>query len=117
MSRLLVLTRPGLAPGFQLAGVETYCAEDVEGAQELIGAWLETGEAGLLAIDDGLLAGMGPSFLKRLDASPSLAYLAIPAGEPLGREGSRKYRITQVIRRAVGVHITFRGTESEVGNE
>lgn len=117
MSRLMVVTRPGLAAGFQLAGVETYSAEDIEGAQELIGSWMEAGEASLLAIDDGLLAGMEPAFLKRLDASPSLAYLAIPGGESLEGEGSRQYRITQAIRRAVGVHITFRGTETEVGNE
>jgi vacuolar-type H+-ATPase subunit F/Vma7 len=36
MSRVLVLVRPALAAGFQLAGVDTYCAEDVESAQELI---------------------------------------------------------------------------------
>ena len=36
MSRLIVVTRPALVTGFQLAGVDAYGAEDVETAQELI---------------------------------------------------------------------------------
>ena len=55
MSRLLVVTRPALVHGFELAGVDAYGVEDVESAQELIESWLITGEIGLLAIDDGLL--------------------------------------------------------------
>ena len=39
MSRLIVLTRPDLVPGFQLAGVDAYGAQDVETAQEMIEAW------------------------------------------------------------------------------
>jgi vacuolar-type H+-ATPase subunit F/Vma7 len=114
MSQLLVVTRPTLVPGFQLAGVEAYGAPDVESAQELIGAWLDAGETGLLAIDDGLLANMDPGFLKRLRSSETLLHLAIPGGQPLGRTASRKYRIAQTIRRAIGFHITFTGEETQV---
>jgi vacuolar-type H+-ATPase subunit F/Vma7 len=114
MSRLLVVTRPVLAIGFQLAGVDAYGAEDVETAQELIGTWLDAGEMGLLAIDDGLLTRMDPAFVKRLEAAEDLPYLAIPGGEPLGPEASRQYRIAEMIRRAIGFHITFKGEETEV---
>ena len=112
MSQFLVVTRPTLVPGFQLAGVEAYGAEDVEGAQELIGSWLDAGEAGLLAIDDSLLANMDPVFLRRLRSSETLLHLAIPGGQPLGRTASRKYQIAQTIRRAIGFHITFKGEET-----
>lgn len=114
MSRLLVVTRPSLVPGFQLAGVEAYGAQDVETAQELISLWLDTGEAGLLAIDDGLLENMDSVFLKRLSSSNTLLHLSIPGGQPLGRMASRKYRIAQTIRRAVGFQITFKGVETGV---
>jgi len=111
MSQLFVLTRPALVPGFQLAGVEAHGAEDVETAQELITKWLEAGEAGLLAIDDGLLDHMDAIFLKRLSASEHFLYLAIPGGKPLGPEASQRHRITALIRKAIGFHITFKGGE------
>lgn len=84
MSQLYVVTRPTLVPGFQLAGVEAFGAEDVETAQELIGAWLDAGESGLLAIDEVLLANMDLDFLKRLRSSETLLHLAIPGGKSFG---------------------------------
>lgn len=114
MSRLLVVTRPALVQGFHLAGVEAYGAEDVESAQELIENWLKAGEIGLLAIDDGLLERMDPVFIRRLETSDRLPFLAIPGGQPLGPEASRKHRIAEMIRRAIGFHITFKGEETEV---
>ena len=111
MSRLLVVTRPSLVPGFQLAGVNAYGVEDIETAQELIDSWLESGEVGLLAIDDGLLEQMSPSFINRLESALQVPYLSIPGGGSLGQEGSRRMRIAQTIRQAIGFHITFRGEE------
>jgi len=113
MSRLLVVTRPDLVPGFQLAGVEAFGAEDAETAQELISNWLETNEVNLLAIDDGLVAVMDPAFIKRLESSEHLPHLLIPGGKPLGPEASRRYRVAEMIRRAIGLHITFKGDETE----
>jgi vacuolar-type H+-ATPase subunit F/Vma7 len=114
MSRLIVLTRPELVPGFQLAGVDAYGAEDVETAQEQIEAWWIAGEAGLLAIDDGLLEKMDPVFVKRMDTFENILYVAIPAGAPLGTEASRRFRIAEMIRRAIGFQITFKGEAEEV---
>lgn len=115
MSRLIIVTRPALVYGFQLAGVEAYGAEDVESAQELIENWLVTGEIGLLAIDDGLLERMDPVFVRRIETSERLPFMAIPGGRSLGPEASRKHRIAEMIRRAIGFHITFKGEEAEVG--
>jgi vacuolar-type H+-ATPase subunit F/Vma7 len=114
MSRLLVITRPALVHGFHLAGVDAYSAEDVESAQELIESWLVAGESGLLAIDDGLLERMDPAFVRRIETSDQMPFLAIPGGQPLGHETSRKHRIARMIRRAIGFHITFKGEETEV---
>jgi vacuolar-type H+-ATPase subunit F/Vma7 len=100
--------------GFRLAGVEAHGPPDVETAQELIETWLDAGETGLLVIDDGLLAKMGQAFRRRLEATPSLPHLTIPGGEPLGRETTRRYRIAELIRRAIGFHIVFKGEEAEV---
>jgi len=113
VSRLLVVTRPSLVPGFQLAGVDAYGVEEIETAQELISSWLDSGEVGLLAIDDGLLDRMDPAFVKRLESAEQIPYLAIPGGQPLGPEASRRRRIAQTIRQAIGFHITFKGEEIE----
>lgn len=109
MSRLLVVTRPSLVPGFHLAGVDAYGVEDTETAEELINDWLASGELGLLAIDDGLLERMTPAFINRLDSVEQIPYLAIPGGQPLGPEASRSHRLAQKIRQAIGIHITFKG--------
>jgi len=113
MSRLLVITRPDLVAGFQLAGVNAYSTETAEAAQDLIRNWLDAGETGLLAIDDGLLAYMDPNFLRRLQTSEKLLYLAIPGGQPLGAMASQRHRIAAMIRQAIGFHITFKGEETE----
>ena len=70
MSQLFIVTRPSLVNGFHLAGVDAYGVEDIESAQELIDKWLNAGEVGLLAIDDGLLVHMEAAFQRR-DAVPS----------------------------------------------
>jgi vacuolar-type H+-ATPase subunit F/Vma7 len=113
MSRLMVITRPTLVSGFQLAGVNAVGAEDVETAQDLISSWLAAGEVGLLAIDDGLLERMDADFIRRLGSIEGLPYLAIPGGASLGPEASRRERIGEMIRRAIGFHITFKGEETE----
>ncbi len=113
MSRLLVVARPSLVPGFHLAGVEAFPAEDAEEAQHLIAEWLETGQAGLIAIDDELLAGFEPAFRRRLEAADPLPYLAITSGEPRGRAGTRRRRVAEMIRRAIGFRITFQGEQAE----
>jgi len=113
MSQLFIVTRPSLVNGFHLAGVDAYGVEDIESAQELIDKWLNAGEVGLLAIDDGLLAHMEAAFLRRLNEYEHLPYLAIPGGQPLGPEASRRHRIAALIRRAIGFHITFKGDKEE----
>lgn len=94
--------------GFHLAGVDAYSADNVEVAERLVEKWLNNGEAGLLAIDDGLLEKLDRSLVNRLDASEQLPYLAIPGGKPLGPEASERNRIAAMIRRAIGFHIVFK---------
>lgn len=112
MSRLLVITRSHLLPGFELARVDAFGAEDVESTEEMIEELLQSRETGLLAIDDGLYALINPALLRRLDASEQLPHLVIPGGRPLGVEATRKYRFAEMIRRAIGYHLVFKGEET-----
>jgi vacuolar-type H+-ATPase subunit F/Vma7 len=117
MSRLLVITRPTLLPGFELARVDALGAEDVETAEEFIEELLESGKTGLLAIDDGIFARIDPALIRRLDATEHLPYLTIPGGQPLGPEATRKYRLAEMIRRAIGFHVIFKGEEAGGGTD
>jgi len=110
MSRLRVITDPLQVTGFRLAGVEAFGVADPESAAMLIEAWLDAGETGLLAIDEGLLANMDAAFIRRLQAAEHLPYLAIPGGTG---QGFQRQRIAEMIRRTTGFHITFKGEPSE----
>jgi len=117
VSRLWVIVRHSLETGFQLAGVETYGAEDVETAEELINAWLDEGETGLLAIEDNLMANMDRAIIRRLDASGNQFNVTIPGDGSEGQAVTRSARIASMIRRSVGVRITFRHEKNEVASE
>ncbi len=113
MSHLLVVTRPELVTGFQLAGINPYGVEDVETAEKLIKDWLNAGEDGLIALDEELLEAINAGLLRQIEASDRLHCLAIPGGGPLKPFVSHRQRITAMIRRAIGFHITFKGEEEK----
>ncbi len=112
MSRLLIITRPHLLPGFELARVDACAVDDVDEAEELIEELLQSREPGLLAIDDGIHALIDPALIRRLDAAEQLPHLIIPGGRPLGPEATRKYRYAEMIRRAIGYHVIFKGEDT-----
>jgi len=113
VSQLLILIHPELVPGFQLAGVQAFGPPDVESAEELIRQWLREDQAGLLAIDESILAGLAPGVLAELQAGDRLPYLAIPGGGGMGSAMTRRARIAGLLRRAIGIHITFSGEGEE----
>lgn len=109
MSRLLIVARPTIVAGYHLAGVDAHAAEDAAAAQVLIERWLQEERAGLLAIDEGFLLQFDTAFRRRLETDQNLPHLALPTGEPLPAETSPRARIAEMIRRAIGFHITFQG--------
>ena len=120
MSHLLVITHPSLVPGFQLAGVEAYGAETAERAKDLIKSWLFDAQPALIAIDETLLEGLDADFLKRINASEDFL-IGIPGPSGADFDGhsdhlensERKQRIEDMVQRAIGFHITFKGTNHD----
>lgn len=111
MSHLLVVTRPALVPGYQLAGVEAFAARDSAEAQQLITKWLDAGETGLLAVDEAFLADFDQAFLQRLAAAEQLPHMVLPGERPAGAELTGRSRIASMLRQAIGFHITFQGEQ------
>jgi vacuolar-type H+-ATPase subunit F/Vma7 len=113
MSRLLVIIRPELVTGFHLAGVEAFPAADIETAMEFIEDLLQSGESCLLAVDDGLLAKMDPRFIRRLEASDQILFIAIPGGFGVDEIVFRRQRISEFTRQAIGFHSVFKSDKAE----
>jgi hypothetical protein len=67
----------------------------------------------LLAIDEALLRGMKPSFLRRLQEAEGLPHLAIPGGQASDVPLSRRKRLAEMLRRTTGYQITFKTEEPE----
>lgn len=107
MSRLFIVAPPETVSGFHLAGIDAYAAEDGSAAQAQIEKWLTGGEQGLLAIDESLYIDLEPIFERRLIANHMLPVIVMPSGRPVGSEITSRHHIAELIREAIGFHITF----------
>lgn len=107
MSHLVVVTTPDLAPGFQLAGVEAHAVETPEQAQAVLRDLMHGDEVSLIAVRQDLLRGIDVRLQRQMDFSYQPIVMAIPGGGlALPGEGRQRY-IAELIRRAIGFHITF----------
>jgi vacuolar-type H+-ATPase subunit F/Vma7 len=111
MAQLTVITHPDLAPGFQLAGVKTYLAENAEIARHQLVELLDEGEAGVIAIDQPYLASLDPKTRRRIEEGYRPVVIGLPTGHAGTAEASRRRQLAELIRRAIGVRITFGGSE------
>lgn len=107
MGRLMVITTPDLASGFQLAGVETFVAENAQEAETILHRLLDEGAASLIAVRQDLLQGMDLLLQRRIETRYPPVVMTIPAGVPVPAAQERRSYIAQLIQRAIGFHITF----------
>lgn len=114
MSRLMVITTPDLAPGYQLAGVETFAAETPEEAETILRELMAGEEASLIAVRQDLLQHIDSRLQRQIESGYQPVVMTIPAGIPAHPADERRRYIAELIRRAIGFHITF-GTEEIPG--
>lgn len=112
MARLIVVTTPDLVPGFQLAGVSTVAAGGSAEVEAFLRPMLAAGQPGVVAVDQALLDGLDEDLRRRLEEAVSPLVVALPAGSVADRVGDRRAKLTDLLRRVVGYHMTFR-QESE----
>lgn len=109
MAQLIVITNPDLAPGFQLAGVTTFVAEDAEAARRRLIELLDEGEAGVIALDEPYLGALDLRTQRRIQQGYRPVVIGLPTGHVEMPEARRRRQIAELIRRAIGVRITFGG--------
>jgi V/A-type H+/Na+-transporting ATPase subunit F len=108
----MVIVRPELVPGFRLAGVETYAAASPEEAHRQLLALLDDEEAGLIALEQAFLDCLDVATRWRLESSYRPVVIGIPEGRAGGEAAARRLHLAELIRRAIGVRISFRGVET-----
>ena len=107
MGRLMVITTPDLAPGFELAGVETFAVESVDQAEKLLEEFLAGDEASLIVVRQGLLEAMDAALQRRVSRSYRPAVIAIPGSVSIVPSQRRQRYISDLLRRAIGFRINF----------
>ncbi|MBI9045742.1 MAG: hypothetical protein JEZ06_14725 [Anaerolineaceae bacterium] len=113
MSRMVVLTRQSLVPGFQLAGVEAFGTRSLKDAQSFLQSWMQADESMLIAIDHDILSEMDAVYQKQLTACDHLYIVPIPGSHTLSLEKYRHRFISEMIRKAIGIQISFKGSQDE----
>jgi V/A-type H+-transporting ATPase subunit F len=66
MYKVVILTDPETADGFRLAGVDVCEVEDVDEARREINRLLEDDKTGILAVNEGFLAGLDERVQQRI---------------------------------------------------
>lgn len=111
MAKLTVITNPTLAPGFRLAGIEVIAAESRESARNALVRLLDEGEAGIIAIDAPYLSALDYATAHRIEEMVKPVVVSLPVGAEVLPEQRRSRQIAELIRRAIGIRITFRENE------
>lgn len=113
MARLLVLTTPELAPGYQLAGVATVTVSTVEETADVLLRVLgEARDRGVVAVHESHLEALRADLRRRVDASEDPLVVALPAGDLDARTSQRRARLLRMLSQAVGFRMSF-GPEDE----
>ena len=108
MAKLTIITNPSLAPGFRLAGVEVVVAEDGISARNALWRLINEGEAGIIAMDAPYFSTLDPATAQRIQELVKPVVVSLPAGTETQPEQRRSRQIAELIRRAIGIRMTFR---------
>lgn len=106
-AQLVVVTPPELAPGFRLAGAATRAAVTSEEAQTEVQNLIADGERGVVAVYEPFLSHFPNDVRERLIASVAPVVVPLPSGLAIEGDASRQARLAELLRQAVGYHITF----------
>ncbi|MGD2061227.1 MAG: V-type ATP synthase subunit F [Acidimicrobiia bacterium] len=96
-----------LDTGFGLAGVDTVVAESDDEAADSVREIVARGENALVAVYEPFLSALGDEERETLESSLEPVVVPLPAGLERHDEATHRARISAMLSRAVGYHITF----------
>lgn len=113
MSRLVVIAEPEIALGYKLTGIEVIETSDLETARVELQNLMNDPGVGFIAVSPAIIDGLDDATRRRVESGYSPIVVSLPAGgSVMGFRSHREY-LTSLIRRAVGLHITFPGAKKE----
>jgi V/A-type H+/Na+-transporting ATPase subunit F len=103
----VVVTRPGDALGFRLAGVRT---EEVDPGDEesRVAALLASPDVGVLAIEDDVLGRVPEALLERASRTGLPVVFPFTLPRRLAEPGAAETYVGLLIRRAIGYHVRLK---------
>jgi vacuolar-type H+-ATPase subunit F/Vma7 len=104
---VVVVVPAELENGFRLAGVETLAAGSPEQALEAVETLLAEPAGAVIAVYEPYLREAAPRQRTAYEASVSPVIVPLPAGLAGRDEEGERARISAMLSRAVGYHITF----------
>lgn len=108
MYKLVILTSPESAYGFQLAGVEVHSAEDIPAARRLLVDFINDDATGIIAIDEDLMEAVDERLKNKIDKLYRPIVVPIPSKKKIDVGAERAAYVQSLIRRAVGFDIKLR---------
>lgn len=102
-----VVVPPELATGYRLAGVETVPAESAREALAALERLMSGGNLGVIAVYEPYLDEVPAEVLGAYTSRVEPVVVPLPAGLRVRDEESHRARISAMLSRAVGYHITF----------
>ena len=108
MAKLTVIADRSLAPGFRLAGVDVVAVDDRASAQHALVQLMDEGDAGIIAVEAPYLEDLDYATARRIDSAVKPVVISLPTGADVLPEQRRSRQIAELIRRAIGIRMTFR---------
>ncbi|MGD2042986.1 MAG: V-type ATP synthase subunit F [Acidimicrobiia bacterium] len=112
LSGMVFVVPSELEVGFGLAGVETVSADSEDKAADAIRDLVAGERRALVAVYEPFLSALGEQEREALESSLEPVVVPLPAGLERYDEDTHRARISAMLSRAVGYHITF-GARSE----
>lgn len=112
LSGMVVVVPTELEGGFALGGVDSVTADDAEGAADSVRELVATPRSALVAVYEPFLSALADDEREAIESSFEPVVVPLPAGLEQYDEETHRARISDMLSRAVGYHITF-GSRSE----
>lgn len=105
--RITAIATPDLAPGFQLAGAETFSVQSAVEAEKVLRRLVKEGGASLIIVCQDLLEDIDPRFRHQIETTYPPIVVGISGRIRAATREERLRQISELVSRAIGFHVTF----------
>jgi len=107
MERLAVITDPGTATGFRMAGIETYEVTDVHEMRSKVLDLMKTDSYGLIAVNEELGRDLGDDVNRLIRTRALPVILPFPVLKGGVVESGEEY-LSKLVKQAIGFYVKLK---------